>query len=62
MSNRQERRKQERTSKKESNPVQNKMELRMDLLQPWSVPIMRTERMKRSLKKTVKLSATEKFP
>jgi len=43
MSNRQERRKQERTSKKESNPVQNKMELRMDLLQPWSVPIMRTE-------------------
>ncbi len=43
MSNRQERRKQERISKKESNPAQNKMELKMNLLQPWSVPIMRTE-------------------
>ena len=29
MSNRQERRKQERMSKKESNPAQNKMELKM---------------------------------
>jgi len=41
--NRQERRKQEKISKKGNNPTQIKMELKMDLLQPWSVPLMRTE-------------------
>ena len=41
--NRQERRKQEKISKKGNNPTQIKMDLKMDCLQPWSVPLMRTE-------------------
>ena len=39
--NRQERRKQEKISKKENEPLS--LEMSIDLLQPWSVPVMRTK-------------------